>query len=94
MVKCANCSAEAEYTYVLSAEELINYCEDDVPNFLKKRKAAGQLALIPIQIKVEAPVAPEVDAPSKSSKKKTVEPVEEETPAEPEVETPTEPEAE
>ena len=94
MVKCANCAAEAEYTYALSAEELINYCDDHVPNFLKKRKAAGQLPLVPIQVRVSAPVEPEVEVSAKSSKKKTAEPVVEETPAEPEVETPTEPEAE
>ena len=91
MVKCANCAADADYTYAVTPSNLINYCEAHVPNFLKGRKASGQLALVPVQIVVEAPVE---EVPTKSSKKKAAEPVVEETPVEPEVDAPTESEAE
>ena len=62
MVKCANCEANAEYTYVVNQETLINYCENDLPRFLASRKTSGDLALVTPAI---------VEEPVKSSKKKT-----------------------
>ncbi|CAB4137949.1 hypothetical protein UFOVP325_158 [uncultured Caudovirales phage] len=73
MIKCANCVADAVYTYTISEENLINYCEDHLPNFLAPRKASGQLALVVPAI---------VEESAKSSKKKTVDPVVEEVPEE------------
>lgn len=72
MIKCANCVADAVYTYSISEDNLINYCEDHLPNFLASRKASGQLTL----------VVPAIVEESKVSKKKTTEPVVEEVPEE------------
>ena len=84
MVTCANCPAEAEYTYDVNGELLINYCDSHLPNFLAGRKASGQLPLI-IPGLVEEPVVeepvveePVVEEPVKTSKKKTADPVVEE----------------
>jgi hypothetical protein len=77
MIKCANCFADAEYTYTISEETLIHYCEEHLPNFLKSRKTSGQLNLV-----VPAIVEDVVEEPVKSSKKKAVDPVVEEVPEE------------
>jgi hypothetical protein len=63
MIKCANCAADAVYTYSISEDNLINYCADHLPNFLASRKASGQLNLVVPAI---------VEESTKSSKKKTV----------------------
>lgn len=73
MIKCANCAADADYTYKLSEELSINYCNSHLPNFLSSRKASGQLALVVPAIVEESPTG---------SKKKTTEPVVEEVPEE------------
>lgn len=73
MVTCANCNADAEYSYSVSLENVIHYCGTHLPNFLYGRRNAGELALI-----LPAPV----EEPTKSSKKKTTEPVVEEAPVE------------
>ena len=73
MIKCANCDANAEYTYVVNQETLINYCEKDLPSFLLSRKTSGDLALVTPAI---------VEEPVKSSKKKKDEPVVEDAPEE------------
>jgi len=73
MVNCANCNADAEYSYSISLENVIHYCGTHLPNFLYGRRNSGDLALI-----VPAPV----EEPAKPSKKKITEPVVEETPVE------------
>jgi hypothetical protein len=77
MIKCANCPADAEYTYAISEEFLINYCEEHLPKFLISRKTSGQLNLV-----VPAIVEDVVEEPVKSSKKKTSDPVVEDVPEE------------
>jgi hypothetical protein len=72
MIKCANCAADADYTYAISVGNLINYCEKHLPNFLASRKASGQLAL----------VVPAIVEEPKTSKKKTTDTVVEEVPEE------------
>ena len=72
MIKCANCVADATYTYRVSEEVLIHYCIKHLPNFLASRKASGQLNLV---------VPATVEESAKSSKKKSaVEEVPEEEP--------------
>jgi hypothetical protein len=63
MIKCANCVADALYTYKISEEIFINYCTSHLPNFLASRKASGQLNLV---------VPATVEESAKSSKKKSV----------------------
>jgi hypothetical protein len=63
MIKCANCVADAVYTYTINEDTLINYCADHLPNFLASRKASGQLNLV---------VPATVEESAKSSKKKSV----------------------
>jgi len=73
MVKCANCAADAVYTYTINVDLLINYCEEHLPKFLSPIKASGQLSLVVPAI-VEDVV---VEEPVKTSKKKTTDPVDE-----------------
>jgi hypothetical protein len=73
MIKCANCVDDALYTYKISEELSINYCNSHLPNFLTSRKASGQINLVVPAIVEEEP---------KVSKKKTTEPVVEEVPEE------------
>jgi hypothetical protein len=73
MIKCANCVDDALYTYKISEELSINYCNSHLPNFLTSRKASGQINLVVPAIVEEEP---------KDSKKKTTEPVVEEVPEE------------
>ena len=63
MIKCANCAADADYTYSINEDTLINYCAEHLPNFLASRKASGQLNLVVPAI---------VEESAKSSKKKSV----------------------
>jgi hypothetical protein len=77
-MKCANCSRDALYTYVIGGNHNINYCQSHLPRFLTAQRDAGLLPL------VKPPV---VETPAKVSKKKetevVVEPeVVEETPEE------------
>lgn len=73
-MKCANCVADARYTYRVTADFKIHYCDKHLPRFLASQKAAGLL-----QLDVIVPEVP------KTSKKKTVE----EAPVEPVEEAPT-----
>lgn len=73
MIKCANCVADALYTYKVSEKVLVNYCTKHLPNFLAPRKASGQLALVVPAI---------VEESTKTSKKKTTDVVVEEVPEE------------
>lgn len=63
MIKCANCLDDALYTYKISEEIYINYCNSHLPSFLASRKASGQINLVVPAI---------VEESAKSSKKKTV----------------------
>jgi hypothetical protein len=77
-MKCANCSRDALYTYVIGGNHNINYCQSHLPRFLIAKRDAGLLPLIK---------PPVVETPAKVSKKKetevVVEPeVVEETPEE------------
>lgn len=66
MVKCANCSSDAFFAYVITAEFSIPYCSKHIPKFLNKMSAS--------LVKLSAV------APQPSSKKKKVDaPVIEET---------------
>ena len=77
MIKCANCVDDALYTYKISEELSINYCNSHLPNFLTSRKASGQINLV-----VPAIVEDVVEESAKPSKKKEVDPVVEEAPEE------------
>jgi hypothetical protein len=72
MAKCANCSREAVYRYVIVEPFGTNYCESDLPSFLYSSRDLGILP---------APVEDVVDDAPKSSKKKTT-PVVEDAPEE------------
>ncbi len=65
-MKCANCSRDALYTYVIGGNHKINYCQSHLPRFLTAQKAAGLLPL------VKPPV---VETPAKVTKKKETEAV-------------------
>lgn len=70
MIKCANCPAQAVYTYAITATRGINYCHRHVPKFLNSQKRSGMLALrtaAPI-IESSEPIAKPV--PPKTTKKK------------------------
>ena len=62
MLICANCEGEALYTYVISPNYGINYCQYHLPRFLTAQREAGLLPLI------------DFNAP-KPTKKKIVDPV-------------------
>jgi hypothetical protein len=70
MVKCANCSAEAIYTYSVSSSSNIHYCNAHLPRFLINQKLAGALPLV-------VPAAPETAVPKKSKTVTEDAPVEE-----------------
>jgi hypothetical protein len=63
MNKCANCSNEAFFAYMVTATSKINYCKKHIPGFLKSKSYAARL----VKLEKVAPVAS-----TKSSKKKTV----------------------
>jgi hypothetical protein len=65
-MKCANCSRDALYTYVISGNHNINYCQSHLPRFLTAQRDAGLLPL------VKPPV---VETPAKVTKKKETEAV-------------------
>jgi hypothetical protein len=78
MNKCANCSNEAFFAYMVTASSKINYCKKHIPGFLKSKSYAARL------VKLEKVVQA---VPAKSPKKKAVveapaPTVEEEAPAE------------
>lgn len=78
MITCANCSNEALYTYQITDDFNIHYCQYHLPRFLTAKKNAGELPLmVPREIPEEQP---------KTSKKKAADPVVEEPVAEPVVE--------
>jgi hypothetical protein len=78
MNTCANCSNEAFFAYMVTANSKIKYCKKHIPGFLKSKSYAARL--VKLEKVVQAPVA-------KTPKKKTVvetpePPVQEETPIE------------
>jgi hypothetical protein len=76
MVSCANCSTDAQYTYVVSSETVINYCTSHLPNFLTAKKNAGLLKLVvPVPPIVEEAATEEV-VEKTAAKKKTATPTE------------------
>ena len=75
MTSCANCKAEAIYTYKVSSSYKIHYCQYHLPKFLANQKSSGQLTL-DVDLPVEQPVAPK-------SKKKTATVEEDLAPVEP-----------
>lgn len=67
MIKCANCSSEAFYTYAITPTYGIHYCSRHVPKFLHNQKKSGMLPL-----RTVAPVVVETPAPKVSKKKPKV----------------------
>lgn len=65
-MKCANCTRDALYTYVVGGNHNIHYCQSHLPRFLTAQKNAGLLPL------VKPPV---IETPAKVSKKKETETV-------------------
>lgn len=43
MVTCANCENDALYVYEVNRDVVINYCDKDLPGFLKAQRDAGAL---------------------------------------------------
>jgi hypothetical protein len=79
MAKCANCSREAQYRYVIVEPFGTNYCQFDLPGFLYTARDQGILPA-PVSDLVEETV---VEETPKTSKKKTTAPVlDEEVPVE------------
>jgi hypothetical protein len=77
MTTCANCQSEALYTYAVTEQYLIHYCQLHLPRFLLSQKQAGQLPLRPTTPVVEeVPVVePEVVTATESEPSATVEEV-------------------
>lgn len=93
MASCANCSNDALYTYKVSEEYGIDYCQYHLPNFLNGLTNSNVVVHTPEFDTLKAEVVAEV-APSKKKKATpVVEEVVEETPVVEEApveETPTE----
>ena len=85
MVTCANCENDALYVYEVNRDVVVNYCDKDLPGFLKERRNAGALptteayaklreealaALTPIDFNTHEEAAPSKAAPKKSAAKK------------------------
>lgn len=95
MSTCANCENDALYVYEVTRDVVINYCDKDLPGFLKPRRDAGALptteayaklrdealaALTPIDFNLQEETAPSKAAPKKPAKKKpSIEDIVEET---------------
>ena len=91
MSTCANCENDALYVYEVNRDVVVNYCDKDLPGFLKERRDAGALptteayaklreealaALTPVEFAVEE-VKPAVKKAVK--KKPSIEDIVEET---------------
>lgn len=70
---CANCSTAAVYVYNVSPSFALYYCAKDLPGFLKKRAASGELHI---------PVVVEEPKPTKKKSAPVAEEPAEETPTE------------
>lgn len=46
MLTCANCTADAAYTFVSPATTPVNYCPVHMPEHLRERAAADQFPLL------------------------------------------------
>lgn len=75
---CANCSSEALYSYPVSPDYVIHYCQRHLPTFLVAKRNAGLLPLIDTTPKVEEVPAP-APKPTKKSAVVVEEPVVEDT---------------
>ena len=89
MATCANCVNDALYTYRVTDDFGIDYCQYHLPRFLIDHKNSGLLEVIPAQVaipEIEETSEPEAVAeePVKTTKKKAVakETPEEDAPAE------------
>ena len=63
MVKCANCPGEAMYTYKVSDDYLIHYCQYHLPKFLIGKRNAGQLPLVAPKTTKTSKTTPVVEEP-------------------------------
>lgn len=80
MASCANCSNDALYTYKVTEEYGIDYCQYHLPNFLNGLTNSNVVVHTEEFNTLKAEVVAEA-APSKKKKANVVvEPVEEETP--------------
>jgi hypothetical protein len=70
MSSCANCAADAIYTYQINDSFAMHYCQSHLPRFLYDQRDAGNLAFKSAEESVEEA--------SKSSKKKSTPVVDEE----------------
>ena len=85
MAKCANCSKDALYSYNVSGDFVINYCQSHLPRFLYTRTGevlANRIEVVnPTVIEPEVEVLPEIIAQKKAKAKVVKEvPVVEEAP--------------
>jgi hypothetical protein len=65
MATCANCSSDALYTYNVTPDFGINYCQYHLPKFLLNVKHADLVSDVVVETPVEAPVSKskKTDAP-------------------------------
>ena len=75
MAKCANCSKDALYSYNVSGDFLINYCQSHLPRFLYSR--TGEVLANILDVVNPTVPEPEVEVPvevtaQKKSKNKVV----------------------
>ena len=82
---CANCSANAEYTYRINTSLAFNYCVKHLPKFLTTQRNAGNLKLevpaveVPKPAKKKAAEEHVVEAPVEAVAEEVVEEVVEPT---------------
>jgi hypothetical protein len=78
MATCANCVNDALYTYRVTDDFGIDYCQYHLPRFLANNKQSGLVTIIPAApTQTETPVE-ETPEPVKTSKTKKSTPVVEE----------------
>ena len=73
MAKCANCSKDALYSYNVSSDFVINYCQSHLPRFLYTRTGdilANRIEVVnPTVVEPEVEVLPEIIAQKKAKAK-------------------------
>jgi len=57
MATCANCSSDALYTYNVTPDFGINYCQYHLPKFLLNAKHADLVSDVAVEAPVEVPVS-------------------------------------
>jgi hypothetical protein len=55
MYPCANCSANADYSYQVNDSIITHYCEQHLPYFLQSKKNSGEITLITPPVIEEKP---------------------------------------